>query len=362
MDDPGPELERPMDRHPLADSRFAVFAAVAAVAVGLVAGAGDARAQYRYGGYSGSEESGFFLFLEGGIGNPRNADPVVATQEAFGAVQSYTRIRPAWDDEASGRIGGGWVFGNGNRVSASFWTFQTETRSTGDGLAGGLLDFAVGPPIQSGGSTVGAQGNPGYHDILTEIEATSGSIAFGRNQEVGDRFDLDWSIGLRFASFEETVSGVYDEAASTSGGFGTNRFDALKSIQSDMVGLEAALKGTWHLTGRWAVSGGFGFSQLEGEIDSFSSLAGSGSANSGLPSSYAEFVDDSRSGRILDFDARLIWRTSSDRLRLWLGWEQSTWDEIPSDRLRNFPGTAAPLPDRDSVGFSMVKLGGQVRF
>jgi hypothetical protein len=117
------------------------------------------------------------------------------------------------------------------------------------------------------------------------------------------------------------------------------------------------------VTQSWWFGAGLGFSFLDGELTGSSGLIPVGSANAGTePSSFASITDDGRSGNIVDFDLRIGWCNASDRFRVWLGWEQSIWSEIAQDPLRNFPGTTAPLRERDSVAFSGYKLGLYFRF
>ena len=72
--------------------------------------------------------------------------------------------------------------------------------------------------------------------------------------------------------------------------------------------------------------------------------------------------DDGRSGSIRELDVRLAWYALDDRMKISLGWEQWTWDELAADLVRNFPGTSAPLRDRDEVVFSGYIVGFQLTF
>ena len=56
------------------------------------------------------------------------------------------------------------------------------------------------------------------------------------------------------------------------------------------------------------------------------------------------------------------WFVVGDAVRIWAGWEQQVWEGIVTDQVRNFPGTSAPLRNRDSVTLSGYKLGIFVRF
>jgi hypothetical protein len=343
---------------------------IVAVAALLAWGLQPADAKYRYGQYSqygAGSEAGFFVFGEGISINPRNVDAIVATVETYepfgGGVNSLSQINPVWDNNFAGRLGLGYGWANGNRVVVSVWGFSADQTAAGDGPSGGATYFAVGPPIRVASGYVGDVGQPGAYDLTTEIESGTADIAFAREHDLGESFTVVWSAGLRYATYEETTQGLYDDANFGSVDFGQNSFMASKSGKGEMLGGRVAARGSWRFTKLFSLDASLGFSFLDGEITGTSSLTPVGSANGGnTPSSLAEITDDSRSGSIQDFDLTVSWRVVGDAVRVWLGWEQQVWDGITTDLVRNFPGTAAPLRDRDSVVFSGYKLGVFVRF
>ena len=325
-----------------------------------------AEARYRYGRYgSATTERGFFVEVEGLSANPRNADVVVATEEITpgAGTNSITSIVPSWDNDFAGRIGLGYQWASGNKVSLSVWGFGTTFTSTGDGAAAGRLHYAVGPPIYTNGNYVGAFGSPGHFSMQAEIEARTADLAWGHDHQVSESFKMEWSAALRYAEYEETLDGFYDNANSDGSGFGQTRYAAAKTLNGEMLGVKLAARGTYLVTQRFWFGAGLGFSFLDGELTGSSALTPIGESNAATePSSLASIKDDGRSGNIVDFDLRIGWRNASDRLRVWLGWEQSIWNEIAHDPLRNFPGTTAPRRERDSVTFSGYKLGLYFRF
>jgi hypothetical protein len=328
---------------------------------------GPAEAAYRYGRYgSATADRGFFVEVEGLIANPRNADVVVATQEILagaGGINTISPIIPIWDDSFAGRIGLGYQWASGNKVSVSVWGFGTDQTSAGNGASGGRLHYGIGPPIFTGSEYVGAFGSPGYFEIKTEIEAKTADLAWGHDHQVSESFKMEWSAALRYAVYEETSDGFYDNANAGTGNFGQTTYAAAKALEGEMLGIKLAARGTYAVTQSWWFGAGLGFSFLDGELTGSSGLVPVGSANVATePSSFASVKDDGRSGNIVDFDLRIGWRNASDRFRVWLGWEQSIWNEIAQDPLRNFPGTTAPLRERDSVTFSGYKLGLYFRF
>jgi hypothetical protein len=323
------------------------------VAVCTLAWPLPAAAQYDYGGSGrgggGSAEAGFIVLLEAGLANARNADVVLATDLASSAVSP---VHPSWDDEFSGRLGLGWGFGNGHEILGTFWRFETETGGSDSGLWG----LPIGPPISDGASYFGTVG--GFFDSTVEIRAATADVAWVLEHEMIERLSCEWLLGLRYASFEETHEAYYDEAPAA---VGFDSYAAAKQNESTMFGARAGLRATYRF-GPMSVGAGLALSFLDGELTASSGLTPSGSANSGLASSSTVIEDDGRSGRITDFDLRLAWHHSRDRVRVWAGWEQAEWDQIAADPTRNFPGTAVPLSARDSMTFSAYKLGVEARF
>ncbi len=318
----------------------------------LVGGPAQA-AKYRYGTYRGGamSEAGVFLFLEGMIANPRNADQVVATVES--ANTGLFQVIPVWDDELAGRVGIGYQWASGNKLWGSYWRFNSQTSALGSGESSDTVHYAVGPPIRTGSDTfVGANGSPGYYLMNTEITAETVDLLWAHSHKLGESLTTDWSLGLRYANFEETYSGEYGDTPSS------NLFVASKSSVGEMIGARAGVKGDYSITPSFSVVGALAYSLLDGELTGESGLT----ARTGGSGSYAFVKDDSRSGSILEFEIAVAWRLSRDRYRILVGWEQQVWDGIAADVVRNFPGTSAPLRDRDSVVFSSYKLGFGVLF
>jgi len=343
--------------------RFVIVAVVVLLAWGLH----TADAKYRYGQHTSGKEAGFFVFGEGISVNPRNVDAIVATLESFedfgGGVNKLTQVNPAWENSFAGRLGVGYGWPNGNKLVGTVWGFSSDQRAAGNGPAGGATYFAVGPPIRTGSGYVGDMGQPGSFDLTTEIEAGTADLALAREHDLGESFTIEWSAGLRYASYEETTQGFYDEADFESVDFGQLSYRANKSGKGEMFGGRVAVRGSWMFAKVFSIDASLGFSFLDGELTGSSSLTPSGLSNSGTtPSSLAEITDDSRSGTIQEFDLTVSWRVVGEAVRLWVGWEQQVWDGITTDLVRNFPGTVAPLRDRDSVVFSGYKLGVFVRF
>jgi len=327
----------------------------------LVLAGGPAQAKYNYGKSSygsggGSEEAGVYFRIEGLMTNPRNTEAVVATSEVSGALTSEIRtLVPDWGDEFAGRLALGYVWSNGNSVYGSYWNFKAEQGAAGSAPDNGFLHFAIGPPVSQGdGTYLGHIGTPGSYDITTEVKASVADLGFAKIHSLADKFTLEWSIGLRQATYEETSTGTYSQAV----GY-VLPLVPHKSNKGEMIGAKLALRGRYMFISWLGIAGSFGYSALDGELTASSSLTSSALS---FPESISEIKNDGRSGTIRDLDAVLVFAFMSDRLRITAGWEQSTWEGIASDLVRNFPGTTAPLRDRDSVVFSGYKLGVYFKF
>jgi len=313
-----------------------LLAAQIGAALLLLAGSGPVAAQqtYDYGGGGSAEfrgKKGFVIVIEGITTNPRNADNVVAT-DVGGTVRP---IIPAWGDDLAGRIGLGYQWANGNKIMGTAWGFGTSVRSSGTGTLG----FSIGPPIAEGEGDLGT----GY-DIDTEISARTTDLAFSKTHAMGESFSLEWSVGLRHANYEETAEGTYTN--------GSSQYAPTKRLEGDMVGARAGVRGTY----RWrhfSVTSSFAASFLDGELTASSGMTEVGGAGR----SAAEYQDDGRSGNIFDFDVAGAWHDPSGTVSVLLGWEQSVWEGLPADMMRNLPGTVVIMNDRDSITFSGFKLG-----
>jgi hypothetical protein len=330
---------------------------LAAVALVIASGVpGTALAQYD------PLDSWFFIYVEGGVATPKSTDQFVGVSVdagGSGQIQTSTYIQPDWSSSPVFRVGGGFRWGGGSSVTVSYWQFDDDQQVAANGPVGGDMLFTIGPFIDTG-SGFANSGSPGHSDFTAGIQAQTVDIAWGRLKTMGDFFDVEWSLGLRYAHFEETVAGIYDNSASTSASFGLEQWGAFKFNEGEMFGARAAVRGTYFLTDRIAGTASVGFSMLQGEVTSTSSFWDADLG--GRPAATATINDDNRSGRIQDLDIGIMLFLSEDTLRLKLGYESSFWDGVSSDLLRNTNGAAITIPDREQVGFSAFTFGLYLQF
>lgn len=298
-----------------------VLALLAVATAASIGGTSRAQTTYDYGsGYHDLSESSWELLLEAGVANPRNTDNIVA------AVGPNVVI-PTWSDEFAGRLGVGYKTRGMSQFGFRFWGFKIDTQASGVGA----FEFPIGP-------TSGTR-----FDVVTEIQARSADFSWILVQQVNKSFRMDWALGLQYATFEDTTDGTYG----TSGGPRT----AAKSNEAGMLGARIGGRATYR-AGSFSGSAGLALSLLDGEIEASSSLT---PQPAGTVPLYLK--DDSRSGSILEFDARAAWHSSEDAFSVWLGWEQQVWDDIAADLARNLPGSEVISRARDSVTFSWFKVG-----
>jgi hypothetical protein len=349
-----------MRAHPLP----IVFGLVLAAAISVVPAQG-------YGSrYGGSDEQGFFLFLDAALAQPSDTDMVVGEfVTAAGATQTSGRVAPDWGAGLSARVGGGYRWATGGALSVSFWGYDDDESFAADGPAGGFLNFAIGPATYYDGYPVFNFGIPGSAAFKAKIEASTIDVAFSQTQELSDILSMEWSVGLRYASYEDGVTGTYDLCASTGcdAGYGYApgevAFAAERTTKSDMFGVRAGVRGKYSISERVAVRSGLALSLLTGDTNSRSGLTPTGTLNALFDSPTSLVADESnRSGRIIDLDVGMEFDLVQDLLRMSLAYEHSVWDGVPRDLARNPPGVLTVLDPRDQVTFSGVRLGLWVRF
>lgn len=327
--------------------RFAVLAIAALAAIG-VARAGD-------------KDDGFFIFLDAAYASPQNTDEVLAVNQDLGSPQTNATIRTDFGSDFAGRLGFGYKWKGGGSLSVQYWKFDTDERTQADGPVGGYMNFAIGPGLY-GGYFSGTYGYPGALDISSKVKAETLDIVWGHDHALSENLVLGWSLGLRYAKFDENLAGTYYiyDAADYYYSYGVNKHN-----EGKMSGFKAGLRVTRNFGKTFAVTSGLGFSFLKGKVESTQGLtipAGSFGEVIGASPTFESSTDKDRSGLIRDFDVGCYWRIADDHFRVGVGWEQSSWDGVPNDLLRNNVTSLVNVADRNNVTFSAWKIGLYGRF
>ena len=326
---------------------------LAVLAVAALATIGVARAA--------DTDAGWFIFLDAAYAAPQNTDEVLAVNQEFGPTETQSTIRTNFHSDFAGRLGFGYKWKNGQSISVQYWKFSADERTQADGPAGGYMNFAIGPEAyNSYGPT--AFGYPGSLDITSKIKAETLDVTWGQDYNPTANLVLGWSLGLRYASFEENEKGTYYIYDTTDAYYS---YGAHKQNRGGMFGLKAGMRLTRNFGKTFAVTSGLGFSFLNGEVQSTSGLdipANSIGTEFGVSPTLASETDKDRSGLIRDFDLGCYWRIADDHFRVGLGWEQSSWDGVPQDLLRNNVNSILNVQERNNVTFSSFKIGFSGRF
>ncbi len=321
-------------------------------------------------------EDGFFVFLDAAFVEAGNTDQVVAeAQNLGGMVQTVDRLAIDWEANAAGALGFGYRWDQ-NTISVRYWQFDNDESMLADGTSGATVNFAIGPasyyyfPSYGYYQPVYYFGLPGSFDFQSNIQASTVDVTFAQTFEAGEYFDLEWSVGVRYASFEESITGLYDLCASTGCDApysmsvlpGEITFDVLKITQSDMMGATIGLNGRYYFADWAALAGGFSYSLLTGDVESQSGLTPSGTFNGTDRPTLARRSEEGHGGSISDVWVGIDWLFIDDRLRFHTGLYYSNWDGIAEDLVRNTPGIEVFNPARDSVSFSGARASVQFQF
>jgi hypothetical protein len=312
------------------------------------------------------KQDGFFIFLDAAYATPQNTDEVLAvTQDFGGPTQTESTIRTDFGSDFAGRLGFGYQWKGGQSLSIQYWKADIDQRTQADGSATGYMNFAIGPATYYAGyygyGYVGQFGSPGALDITSKVKAETVDVIWSRDHDLTENFSLKWSLGLRYAKFEENLSGTYYLYTS---GYPDYAFGVNKHNKGEMYGFDAGLRVTRDFGKSFSVTSGLAFSFLQGKVESSSGLSiPAGSFFDGLASpTQASDSDNGRSGLIRDFDVGCYWRLAKDHIRLGIGWEQSSWDGVPYDLLRNNVTSYVNVATRNNVTFSSWKVGFKYQF
>jgi len=341
-----------------------------AIALTVVVAAVSPVTAQAYGyGYGGHEEEGFFVFLDASLSRPGDTDLVVAESTSGGGVIATSRIAPEWGAAVAGRVGFGYRWSAGGKLSVTAWRHDDDETLAVDGPDGGFLDFAIGPSVYDEDGLLLSFGDPGRAAFDATVKASTIDVEFGQQQELSDVLTMEWSVGVRAATYEDRVRGTYDLCAGAGCGAGNPflpgeiAYAADRSTESNMVGVRAGVLGRYRVSERVAIRSALALSLLNGKIESTSGLTPTGTLNAGVdPTTRFSADEDDRSGRILDLDVGVEFDVVRDLLRLSLGYEHSVWDGVPRDLARNPPAQYTVNAPRDAVTFAGVRLGVWVRF
>jgi hypothetical protein len=272
-----------------------------------------------------------------------------------------------WDTDIGGRLGFGKQWGNGNKLTISYWTFDSDED--------GSLDLATVDGFYSpfdyyyyygyGGSAAARDravlgiGGPfvSFSRFDANVDATSIDLDFAHVHSITDQFDFEWSLGVKFADFEDTTRVESGYTYTDTYGVANDYFlHETAHNESDMWGFKAGVRGAYNFGERFSLTAGLGVGKLIGEVESTSAVGIT--TPTGTIHIFEDIAsDDNRSGTITDYDIMGVIHIG-EHFDVGIGYEHSTWQGIATDLMR----AHWELPSRDDVGFTGWKLGLKFRF
>ena len=295
---------------------------------------------------------GWIVELEGAILTPGGTDTaLLTTGYSFLAQQGETGTDWAdWDSSLALEVGLGYSWGRNGSLKVSYWSYDDDTNDRGSRYSYFIYNFfTIGPVMNVYQTYI----DPIAWNFDIDMEADTFDIEYSRTKRVGNPLVLTFGLGLRQASFEETVKGHYDQ--STFGG-PVVRLPAQRTVESDGIGFTGHIGADFDFNEWLAVRGNMRVGFLTSDLEAEHSLDASGYylPGYGLFRESEEFSDES--SITLDFDVSVSFHTGP-YLDVDVGWTSTTWWGLADVPLTG-SDTAFPadptLPDtsRDRLGWT----------
>ncbi|MFQ5701592.1 MAG: Lpg1974 family pore-forming outer membrane protein [Acidobacteriota bacterium] len=300
---------------------------------------------------------GWFIDLDTALLTPGNTNTPVqsTTRPPFASRPVDTTVQwTDWDSDAAFRFGFGYSFGREGTLKVSYWNYDDSTSAGGsapDYTVGGYNWWTVGPVTNLDGSYYYAQQWQFNHDI----EAETIDLEFTRSRAVSKPVLVTYGVGLRYASFEETVDGRY---LVDPGGIDA-RFPASRHIDSDGFGLTGSLGVDYDFTEFLGIRTNLRVGFLTADIDAEQELTDLDSySGGGTIREEAHFNDEVAT--TIDFDVNLAFHTGP-YLDVDVGWMFTTWSDLVQHNLSRstqglFGEPTITGEDRDRINWSGARL------
>ncbi len=308
---------------------------------------------------------GWFIDLDAALATPGNTNTPLQANSPGTLAQAGTSDLSSevefmdWDDDAALGFGFGYSWGSRGAIQVTYWEYSDTAEGSGSSIYYPNYNwFTIGP--------TSAWSYPGFPtaifdmnwDFEQEIEARTVDVEFKRSVSTKNPLTIGWSVGLRWASFEDTVDGEYLVD-------GLFRFPAMRHIESDGVGATGSFEAGYDFAKAFGLSTdlrvGFITADVDGEheiidLDGFYAYPGvSWSEEVGSEDEVATTLDFNfnltfHAGRYLDID---------------LGYLYSTWTEMAEvnlSRAESFDDFSFSVPptikgeDRDRITWSGPRI------
>ncbi|HET6374163.1 MAG TPA: hypothetical protein VFG76_12715 [Candidatus Polarisedimenticolia bacterium] len=313
---------------------------------------------------------GWFVNLDGAMANPGNVNtPLINSGPSDSAASGGGDISNEveysdFGGDGAWSLGVGYSWGKKGSLSVSYWSYSaTEDNSGSNDYYPNYNWFTVGPTASFGYTFY----YPMKWDFEQEIKASTLDIEYKRSQSWDNPFVLTWGVGLRMASFEDTVDGEYEM---TNGAY-SYRFPASRKVDGDGFGFTGSVGAEYGFTDRFGLATNLRVGFLTSDIDSDSQITDRDGYYT-YPVTGATWSEDrSQNDELattMDFNFNLSF-TIGDHVVLEPGYFYSTWSDLPSVGLsRGNIGTddqAAPViqdENRDRISWSGPSLRVKVKW
>src|SRR5437773_1296735 len=299
---------------------------------------------------------GWFVALDIAMTQPNSLDQSFATHiDQTATPFRDTRLMMDNDSDMTYRASVGYGFGKGlGNLRVSYWSFDK-----GDEQAGTLLGGGVYPSVFGYGYNYGYVSlyNPAgvTYKATSKVKARAYDLDYVRPISVGEKFSVQWLVGLRVARYEEDQTFFGD---SNGYPYGAATDFETKHFKSDAKGPRVGVTGVFGFGKHFSLDGSLAVSFLQADTDALATQTVNGTLEEIRRSS-----DDHIRGEIRDFDLKGVW--SYGPLDYYIGYAASEWDGLVTDPLpaSNCCGGVNPgSRGRQTVSFNSVHGGVTFRF
>jgi len=292
---------------------------------------------------------GWYAALDLATTQPNSLDQNVASHVVdTGTGISIEALGLDNDTDFTGRLDIGYGWGNKGRLQVSFWSFDNDD-SLGGTLPGSVYPTLFGYSFQSYYGAAYLVDPPVNVRASSNVKASTIDVDYLRPMTANNRISVSWLVGLRSASFEESIDFHGQDQFLA--------FDQGRHLESDAFGFRFGGIASFDLTHYLTLEGGAVFSFLQADtsgtatqVDLVNNLTDTNRAS-----------DDNVRAEIRDFHFRAVFTTG--RLDWYVGYSVSTWDGLvvnPVPALTAF--STPPAHNRDSVSFNSASIGVKWRF
>jgi len=313
---------------------------------------------------------GWFFQLDGALVTPGNTNTATLMKGPNALLGGINGVESEvewvdWDDDIAFRGSVGYSFGSMGSLRVSYWTYDDTAESGGTDPYdyNGAVWWTVGPVTNIQLSYYYPIADVTW-DFEQTIEAETWDIEYARTKQVGNPLTLTFGVGIRVASFTDTLEGVYGFGPPGDPNF---RFPASRVIDSDGIGITGSIGAEYDFSDMFGISSNLRVGFLTADVDMEHSLTDPGGyAAVGY---YPEFTEsetiEDEIAMTWDFDINFTFHTGSF-MDVEVGYLYSVWTDLPQFNLTRTQISASADPiaapprifgeERDHIGWGGPQL------